>query len=385
MNARPAPSPSARRPRRLRAAGAALLLLAAAGAGAAAPPEPCFRRADRTIASLDPAFASSMAAGRAAALVYETLLQFDYEARPYRLAPYAAEAMPEVSEDGLELTFRLRDDVRFGPDEAFGGPGATRRATAADAVFALKRLADAKLSSPGWWILAGKVEGLDAFREASAGPEPTDYDRDVPGLRALDDRTLRIRLVRPCPDFLWGLALPYASILPREVVEARDFEAMLAMKRAVEGNDEARRRVRGGVAERVARVHYAGFECQIRIDYLTRDFGITDYKTCRDLDRFEWDARDYGYIEQLAFYRAVLRVLLLGNGGRDIPCSIVACEKAEPFRCGVWRVAPWALDIAEKQNEADMARLAECYRTDTWPEPPEYAGLRTLDFPGSRA
>ena len=211
------------------------------------------------------------------------------------------------------------------------------------------------------------------------------------GIEAFEDRytTDEARPVNPKTGKPFGSATKeyqnfLASVAPREVVEARDFEAMLAMKRAVEGNDEARRRVRGGVAERVAREHYAGFECQVRADYITRDFGVCDLKTCRDLDRFEWDARDFGYIHQLAFYRAVLRVALAGNGGRDIPCSIVACEKAEPFRCGVWRVAPWALDIAEKQNEADMARLAECYRTDTWPEPPEYAGLRTLDFPGSR-
>lgn len=309
MNARPAPSPYERRPRRLRAAGAALLLLAAAGAGAAAPPEPCFRRADRTIASLDPAFASTMAAGRAAALVYETLLQFDYEARPYRLAPYAAEAMPEVSEDGLELTFRLRDDVRFGPDEAFGGPGATRRATAADAVFSLKRLADAKLSSPGWWILAGKVEGLDAFREASAGPEPTDYDRDVPGLRALDDRTLRIRLVRPCPDFLWGLALPYASILPREVVEARgeDFglgeagsgpfrlaswrrgHRMLFVRR--EGRDPARDRT-PELPDAVGAEPYRAVEYLAMGDASTRwlSFLRGTFDLATEISRDDWDA-----------------------------------------------------------------------------------------------
>ena len=200
---------------------AVLLALAALAAGADAPPEPCFRRPDVPIASLDPALAGDMASARAAALVWETPLQFDYAARPYRLVPYAAEDLPAVSDGGRTIEFRLRDDVWFGPDPCIDAPGNRRRATAADFVFSVKRLADAKVSSSGWWLVEGKVEGIDAFREASRDPaSPTDYSLDVPGLRALDDRTVRIRLTRPDPEFLWALAMPYFSLVPREAVEA---------------------------------------------------------------------------------------------------------------------------------------------------------------------
>jgi len=188
----------------------------------AAPPEPCFRRADSVVASLDPAQAAAMAAGRAVSLVYETPLQFDYAARPYRLAPYAAEALPEVSADGREITFRLRDDLWFGPADCFQTPDRRRRVVAADVVYSLKRLADAKNASPGYWVLDGRVEGVAAFRAASACPEPTDYSLDIPGLQALDERTVRIRLSKPSPEFLWCLALPYAAIVPHEAVEVAE-------------------------------------------------------------------------------------------------------------------------------------------------------------------
>ena len=199
---------------------AAVVVLAAVGAGAEGPPEPCFRRPDTPVASLDPALAGDMASGRAASLVYETPLQFDYAARPYRLLPYAAEAMPEVSKDGLEITLKLRDDIWFGPADCFDTPDRRRRATAEDLVYSLKRIADAKVSSSGYWLLDGKVEGIGAFRAASTNAGPTDYSLDVPGLRALDERTVRIRLVRPDPQFLWALAMPYAALVPREAVEA---------------------------------------------------------------------------------------------------------------------------------------------------------------------
>lgn len=196
--------------------------LVGCGGGDAAPadaPEPVFRRADSPVASLDPALAATMPAARAVALVYETPLQFDYASRPYRLVPCAAESMPEVSEDGRTVTVRLRDDVWFGPDPCFDTPDRRRRATAADLAYQIKRLADAKVSSSGWWLVEKKIEGLDAFRSASSGPDPTDYSLDVPGLRVLDDRTLEIRLVRPCSDFAWALAMPYLSLVPHEAVE----------------------------------------------------------------------------------------------------------------------------------------------------------------------
>lgn len=200
-----------------------LLAAAALAAGCArpsgAPPEPCLRRADDMVPSLDPAQAASLAAGRATMLCYETPLQFDYTARPYRLAPYACEE-PEVSEDGLEITLRLRDDVWFGPADCFDAPDRRRKAVAGDLVYSLKRLADAKLSSPGFWILDGKVEGVGEFRAASLDPDvPTDFSREISGIRAVDDRTVKIRLVKPSSEFLWTLALPYAALVPREAVE----------------------------------------------------------------------------------------------------------------------------------------------------------------------
>ena len=205
--------------RPLVAAGLAVALASGCARPPGSPPEPCLRRADTTVPSLDPAQASSLAAGRAVALCYETPLQFDYAARPYRLAPYAC-MEPEISPDGIEITLRLRDDVWFGPADCFATPDKRRKATAHDIVYSLKRLADAKLASPGFWLLDGKVEGVAAFREASRDTRaPTDYSREISGIRALDDKTVLIRLVKPSSEFLWTLALPYAAIVPHEAVE----------------------------------------------------------------------------------------------------------------------------------------------------------------------
>ena len=42
---------------------------------------------------------------------------------------------------------------------------------------------------------------------------------DVPGMRALDDRTLRFELTQPHPVFTWLLSMNYGAVYPREAIE----------------------------------------------------------------------------------------------------------------------------------------------------------------------
>ena len=51
--------------------------------------------------------------------------------------------------------------------------------------YSILRIADVKVGSGGYWVFRGKIAGLDEFREASRGEAPTDYDREVEGLRVV--------------------------------------------------------------------------------------------------------------------------------------------------------------------------------------------------------
>lgn len=205
----------------LSVAGSLLSLLIIAGSLAAQPATLC-RTIDR-VSSLDPVHAQSAAAARAVALVYETLLEYDYLARPYRLRGGVAKGLPTISPDGKTLTFHLRQDVFFGPSESLGttpeGQPETRRLVAEDVIYSLKRMADTKLSGASYWILEGHIRGLDEFRDASRLEKPTDYDKPVEGLQAPSPDTLIISLAGPAPQLLWGLAMPCTAIVPREAVE----------------------------------------------------------------------------------------------------------------------------------------------------------------------
>lgn len=166
---------------------------------------------------------------------YDQLYEFDYLARPFALTPCLADGMPEVSEDGLTYTIRLKQGVRFADDPCFPG-GRGRELRASDVVFSFLRLMDARLESKGSWIFEGRIAGLDEFHEATKtatkDPARTDYSPAagfpaVPGLVAVDDHTLRIVLTAPYPQLVWTFAMTYGSVYPPEAVARYGVEFML--------------------------------------------------------------------------------------------------------------------------------------------------------------
>jgi len=163
--------------------------------------------------SLDPIQASDIYAKFLVVNLYDTLYRYKYLARPYKLEPNLAEALPEISSDGLTYTIRIKTGVRFVDDPAFPG-GKGRPVTAEDFVYSLKRHFDPAMRSQGAWLWQGRIMGLDDWKENGA-----DYSQEIPGLRALDDRTIRIHLAAPFPQLTHTLAQGFAAIVPREAVE----------------------------------------------------------------------------------------------------------------------------------------------------------------------
>ncbi|MBL7016955.1 MAG: hypothetical protein ISR84_05300 [Kiritimatiellales bacterium] len=170
------------------------------------------------IQGFDPAKSGDVSSSMAIGKMYEGLLEYSYLDRPYKVEPSLAAAMPEVSRDGLTYTFKIRAGIFFQDDPCFPD-GRGRELVAEDFVYSIKRVADIKNASSGYWAFNGRIVGLDDFRTSTEGAEPTDYDAPIEGLRALDDRTLQIQLTGPYPQLLWILAMHYSFAVPREAVE----------------------------------------------------------------------------------------------------------------------------------------------------------------------
>ncbi len=116
------------------------------------------------------------------------------------IVPGSAESW-DVSEDGLEWTFHLREN-----SWSDGRP-----VVAEDFVYSLRRLLDPETAAPLAYFLY-VIENAQDVNAGSAPPEDL-------GVSALDDSTLLIKLEKPFPYLPERLFYPIANPVPRHVID----------------------------------------------------------------------------------------------------------------------------------------------------------------------
>jgi ABC-type transport system substrate-binding protein len=197
------------------------LIHGAALAQPASPPK-TLRYAFRTAETgFDPVQVTDLYSSTVSANIFESLLTYDYLARPARVKPQTAAAMPEMSDDFKRWTVRIKPGIYFAEDPAFGGKA--RELTAQDYVYSIKRHYDPKFKGGRLYLFeSARILGLSELRrELMAAKKPFDYDREVEGLKALDRYTLQIRFAEPQPRFNYLMAdNAITGAVAREVMEA---------------------------------------------------------------------------------------------------------------------------------------------------------------------
>ena len=170
--------------------------------------------------TFDPARTDDLYSRIVSSHIFEALVDYDYLARPYKLVPGTAAALPEPRRrlHGLDGAREARHPLRRRPGLQ-GREARTRRARLRLFVPAPLRPGHKSPVVAGYTVEG--VLGVAALREeALATKKPFDYDREVEGLRVLDRYTLQFRLAKPRPHFLQTIA--DASLLgavAREVIE----------------------------------------------------------------------------------------------------------------------------------------------------------------------
>src|SRR5438477_6991703 len=84
----------------------------------------------------DPVRVHDYYSGTVIEAIYDTLLTYDYLARPAKLVPQAAEALPEISADGKTYRLRIKKGIHFQDDAAF--KGRKRELTAQDYAYSIR-------------------------------------------------------------------------------------------------------------------------------------------------------------------------------------------------------------------------------------------------------
>ena len=203
---------------RVARAVAVLLTLALAAPASAAEERKVLRLALSDIAYLDPQQITDLYSARVAGAIFEGLYQFDYLAKPARVVPNTAVAMPEISADGRTWTMRVKPGILFSSADVFKGK--QRELIAQDYVYSITRRLDPNLKRGGDPVLTDLIEGARAVVDGARKTGKLDYDARMEGLQAVDRHTLRIKLTTVDYTVLERLADLGSFAVAREAVEA---------------------------------------------------------------------------------------------------------------------------------------------------------------------
>jgi len=166
----------------------------------------------------DPQATSDYYSSHVERAIFEPLYTFDYLARPPKVVPNTAAAMPDISADGRTWTIRIQPGIYFTDDPVFKGK--KRELVADDYVYSLKRLLDPRMRAPFLWFLDGKIVGSDDVLAKAKKDGRLDYNAPMEGLKALDRHTLRITLKEPDYVLQGYLTQMSTAAVAREVIEA---------------------------------------------------------------------------------------------------------------------------------------------------------------------
>lgn len=171
----------------------------------------------------DPAKISDMYSTGIVQNIFDTLITYDYLARPVKLVANTTEAMPAISKDGKVYTFKLKHGIYFADDPAFGGK--KRELVAEDYAYSIKRLLDPTINSPYSFLVSGRFVGADEL-VAKAGKGALDYNAPVEGIKAVDKYTLQLTLKETNFNMTYILSMPVFGAVAREVIEANAANTM---------------------------------------------------------------------------------------------------------------------------------------------------------------
>jgi peptide/nickel transport system substrate-binding protein len=120
------------------------------------------------------------------------------------LFPDLAAAEPEISEDGLKYTFKLKPNIKWGPP-------LDRNITSKDVAYAFQRINTAPLVAQYGFYYFGTIKGMDGKAKSA--------DQKISGIETPDDATIIFNLEKPTGDFLQRLGMAATGPIPEEVAK----------------------------------------------------------------------------------------------------------------------------------------------------------------------
>ena len=231
------------------------------------------------------------------------------------------------------------------------------------------QLKDLAIVSPRWYqrkYIIGEIQDgdKDSYRIGRlvhmAVLEPEKFAA-VPTVPA-EHLTPSGALSTKAPTREWLASLPNRDFgTPDELALCR------RLQEAVMGNTEAATIVNQSDVEVELFREIDGVNVKAKADLIRKAFTgrgqVWDLKTSKKLDDIARECREYGYVEQLAWYARLYDVM---------PGGLIVVEKEEPYRVIVVRFAEDAYVKARTKLAGWMGLYKTCVETGTWPNDPLY-------------
>jgi len=165
----------------------------------------------------DPQAISDLYSAFVCRVIFDPLYQYDYLARPFKIIPNTAVALPQISDDGKTWIIKVKPGIYFSDDPVFKGK--KRELTAYDYIYSWKRMIDPKVRAPNIDTVNDRFVGdAEYIKLANSGVNL--YDFELEGMKALDRYTIQLKLKAPDYDLLDDLASNTMAAVAREVIEA---------------------------------------------------------------------------------------------------------------------------------------------------------------------
>ena len=156
--------------------------------------------------------------------------------------------------------------------------------------------------------------------------------------------------------------IEFFAAMNKTPVSMDEFSIIRKMDVAVSQHKDVK--LNDGIAEAVLQATWNGVNCASKMDWISQDGShLVDVKSCDSLEGFKYDINQYNYLQQMGFYWNMLKL----NGANPTCVELLAVEKKDPYRAGLFRIDTRVLEEEAEGIGKLLDEYKECKAMNVWP------------------
>jgi len=154
----------------------------------------------------------------------------------------------------------------------------------------------------------------------------------------------------------------WRATVEQEILTEEEGLDIINMAASVHAHDAAADLLSGGEAFKHIEGEVHGLPATALIHWISSSGEIVEIDVINDIDRFEQQAIDGDYAHRLEFQERLLRGCENSAG-----FYLIAVERKEPYRCGVWEIGLHSVADAYGDNRDACECIKDSLNSNNWP------------------